>query len=215
MKKRTKILIGILTVCVIALIILDLRSTLGWDQRQALKAPTFKIGEYTLVEGRTKYLESAKTTLAEALKNDDEQAKVKELASYFVADYFTLKNKSTFNDVGGLGLVLPAVRSQFKTNAIDSYYVDLSSFIKAYKAQNLPEVTGVKVEQVQQLDKNPDLSKYKDAQGKAVVVEKAYDVSTSFNYKDNNVLDISNLVNKAVVRLVQVNNIWYVLELMQ
>lgn len=217
MKKRTKILIGILGACVLILVALDLRSTLGWDKKGPEQVPTFKIGEYTLLDGRTKYLGSARTELENAVKGNEDQALVKAVTNYFVADYFTLKNKRTFNDVGGLGLVLPVVRGQFKTNAIDTYYVDLSSFINAYKAENLPEVTNVKIDSQQKLDKVPDLSKYKDYKDKtkATSVQSAYDVSTSFEYQDSNVLDTSNLVSKATIRLVKVNDVWYVLEIRQ
>lgn len=217
MKKRTKVLIGVLTICVLILIVLDLRSTLGWDKKHLEKVPTFTVGPYTLVEGRTDYLNNARGQLEGAVKSNDDQSLIKAVANYFVADYFTLKNKQTFNDVGGLGLVLPVVKSQFKTNAIDSFYVDLSSLIDAYKAENLPEITNVKIDNVEKLNSVPDLSKYPDSKDKNMPtkVEQAYDARTSFGYRDNNVLDTSNLINQAVVRLVKVNNVWYVLELLQ
>lgn len=219
MKKRTKVLIGILTVCVLILIVLDLRSTLGWDKKRSEKLPTFTVGPYTLVEGRTDYLNNARGQLEGAVKSNDDQSLVKAVANYFVADYFTLKNKPTFNDVGGMGLVLPVIKikKQVKENAIDSFYADLSTFINAYKAENLPEITNVKIDNVEKLTSVPDLSKYPDSKNKNMPtkVEQAYDARTSFEYRDNNVLDTSNLINQAVVRLVKVNDVWYVLELRQ
>jgi|GEM_PF-1042299 len=62
------------------------------------------------------------------------------IARNFVADFFTLSNKSSRTDVGGLQFVYEDLVDQFSTFAIDTFYLYLNQHIERFGHDALPTV---------------------------------------------------------------------------
>lgn len=58
----------------------------------------------------------------------------------FVADFFTLSNKNSRSDVGGLQFVSEDLIDEFKSFAIDTFYLHLNQHIEAFGSHVLPTV---------------------------------------------------------------------------
>ena len=80
--------------------------------------------------------------------NEEEYAKI--VARSFIADFYTLDNKVTNNDVGGAQYFYSAVRDNFILSAQDSIYKYVESDLYGDREQELPIVTAVDVVSVSQ-----------------------------------------------------------------
>jgi len=208
-RKSNKILLGILTSLIIVLGALEVKSYLDTRNRQQPeKVTTKQIGPYTVNATQTEYQKDVEVSLLAALEANNGDDIMSEVSKYFISDYFTLKDKTNFNNVGGLGFIFPDTKARFKVNAIDSYYRDLSTYIKAYGNNNLPLVTKITVGKPASI--NTDLI---DA-GKDVEVKKAYDVSVVWEYQENDVLDNLDVVTQATLRFAAgSDDVWYIYEI--
>lgn len=68
------------------------------------------------------------------------------LTKLFISDFYTLSNKYTSTDIGGLDFIYPDSLENFKLNAGDTMYKTVKSNIDGTRQQTLPEVTDVVVE---------------------------------------------------------------------
>ena len=75
--------------------------------------------------------------------NEEEYAKI--VARSFIADFYTLDNKVTNNDVGGAQYFYSAVRDNFILSAQDTIYKYIESDLYDEREQELPIVTAVEV----------------------------------------------------------------------
>lgn len=62
------------------------------------------------------------------------------IARNFVADFFTLSNKHSRSDVGGLQFVSEDLTEEFKRFAVDTFYLYLNQHIEAFGRDALPTV---------------------------------------------------------------------------
>ena len=58
----------------------------------------------------------------------------------FVADFFTLSNKQSRTDVGGLQFFSEEVVSNFRSSAIDEFYLYLNQYLEIFGSESLPTV---------------------------------------------------------------------------
>lgn len=87
--------------------------------------------------------EELKKVLNQEPINEEEYAKI--VARSFIADFYTLDNKVTNNDVGGAQYFYSAVRDNFILSAQDSIYKYVESDLYGDREQELPIVTAVEV----------------------------------------------------------------------
>lgn len=87
--------------------------------------------------------EELKKVLNQEPINEEEYAKL--VARSFIADFYTLDNKVTNNDVGGAQYFYSAVRDNFILSAQDSIYKYVESDLYGDREQELPIVTAVEV----------------------------------------------------------------------
>lgn len=92
--------------------------------------------------------EELKKVLNQEPINEEEYAKL--VARSFIADFYTLDNKVTNNDVGGAQYFYSAVRDNFILSAQDSIYKYVESDLYGDREQELPIVTAVDVVSVSQ-----------------------------------------------------------------
>ena len=103
--------------------------------------------DYTLNDNATKYYKSLFNELKDLLNkspvDDDEYAK--KVSQLFTADLFTLDNKITSSDIGGLEYVYKDFQDDFISIAQSSMYASVKTNIYGDRKQELPEVTEVTV----------------------------------------------------------------------
>jgi len=208
--KHSKILFAILTLMVIILGITEIRSVFNAASTIVAQAPeleTKEVGPYTVPVTKSEFLNQLYENIETSMEGNA-SAQRQAVASAFVADFFTLRDKENFSDVGGLGFVFEPVREQFRTNAIDSYYLDLYQFRAAFGQENLPKVISVNVDD----STNLDLDSVALNDNNDIPVRNVYDLTLTWQYEENDVVDTTNIINTARIRLVQDNDSrnWYV-----
>ena len=99
--------------------------------------------DYYLEENTTEYYKKLYNKLKDTLNNEEvnneEYAKV--IAELFVTDLFTLDNKITSNDIGGLQFVYTDFTDDFINIAKTTLYSSVESNIYQDREQELPIVT--------------------------------------------------------------------------
>ncbi len=71
------------------------------------------------------------------------------LTKLFVTDFYTLSNKLTSSDIGGIEFVHPDILDNFKLNAGDTMYNHVKNNVYGDRVQDLPEVKDVNVSSVE------------------------------------------------------------------
>lgn len=84
--------------------------------------------------------------LTEALKNGDMEKVSENVALCFVYDFFTMKNKESSQDVGGLAYLPQNRVEEFTQFAQQHFYKNYDSILAEYGADSLPEVVNVKID---------------------------------------------------------------------
>jgi len=66
----------------------------------------------------------------------------------FIADFFTWSNKEGRSDVGGLQFIASDIRQNFRTAAIDGFYLYLNQYMERYGQDRLMEVGSIFIDAV-------------------------------------------------------------------
>lgn len=130
---------------------------------------------YKLHDNDTKLYKECFSELKEVLESSsiDEEKYVTLLSKMFVLDFFTLDNKVTNDDVGGVDFVHKDAVDNFKLKAKDTLYKYVESNVYGDRKQELPvvsKITDVKVEKM--------TVSFKDIND-----SKAYKVRVNFDYE--------------------------------
>lgn len=201
-KKLVKRLFILLTIMMIALAGLEVKNLLDTTKKTEEVTEYREVGPYKLSAEQSELEKEIETELLAALDSKDEDKILQNVSRYFVADYFSLYDKTSTNVIGGLGLVFTNNKKEFKTNAINSYYGDVPLYREVYGAKNLPKVSEIKASKVSNYDLNLlDVNKKDDSKA-----SKAYSIDLSWSYAENEELDTTNIVNKAEMILVKSSN---------
>jgi len=67
----------------------------------------------------------------------------------FVADFFTLSNKSSRSDVGGLQFFSEDVVDNFRSFAVDEFYLYLNQYIEMFGSELLPTVSSTEISRIE------------------------------------------------------------------
>ena len=106
--------------------------------------------DYYLEETATEYYKELYDELKEILNqeevNMEEYAKI--ISKLFVTDLFTLDNKITSNDIGGLQFIYTDFKEDFINIAKTSIYSNVESNIYGDRTQELPIVTKVEISDI-------------------------------------------------------------------
>lgn len=154
-KKKLTLIIGATLILLVT--ILMIIYTINKDDKKNKEAinKVEKIDEmdnydYYLEENATKYYKELYNKLKDVLSkdevNNEEYAKI--IAQLFVTDLFTLDNKMTSNDIGGLQFIYPSFKDDFINIAKTTLYSIVESNIYGDRTQELPIVTNTKVSDI-------------------------------------------------------------------
>ena len=133
---------------------------------------------YTLKDNKTSKYKKMFEELTEILAKEDidEEAYVKKITEMFIYDFYSLDDKVSKTDIGGIEFVHKDVLNNFLVTAEDTYYKYVESNIYKNRNQRLPEVGDITIESVQN-------DSYTIAGG--ATDEKAFIVKVNWEYTDS------------------------------
>lgn len=135
----------IIVIPIIVKVIIDINSV-----KVEEKISSIEYYGYSLSMTDTKAYKDVYEELDDLLKNDTIDYKVyaQLISKLFVIDVFTLNNKLSSTDVGGLEFVHKDLRENFKENLGSTLYSHVLSNIDGKRNQKLPVVSSVSIESV-------------------------------------------------------------------
>ena len=133
---------------------------------------------YTLKSTRNDRYKEAFQELKDILskKEVDEEAYVEQISKMFIMDFYTLNDKLANTDVGGIDFVHTDAKTNFLEKAEDTVYKYVENDIYGNRDQQLPEVTEVTVEKVENIEYTI---------GTDFTDDNAYQVEVSLKYKED------------------------------
>ena len=136
--------------------------------------------DYKIDENDTKLLKNEFKTLKSILskKEVDKEEYAKEVAKLFIIDFFTLDNKMTKNDVGGVQFVFNGYRKTFIDKARDEFYKYVKSNLNNDRTQELPIVKSIEVNSIEKIEASSELNGDTFAG-----IDEAYKVNVSWDYE--------------------------------
>lgn len=142
-----------------------------------------KIKVVSEIDDYSYYLESNETKIYKKYYNElkkelssnriDEENYAKLISKLFLIDFYTLSNKITNQDVGGLQFIHDDIRDNFQIKATDTLYKYVKSNIYGNRNQELPTVKDVEIESIDKFSYS-----YHDKTD-----EEAYKVKAKITYK--------------------------------
>jgi len=125
--------------------------------------------------------------------DEDEYAKL--VGKMFVIDYYTLNNKITNKDIGGVQFIHSNLKKDFINQASETIYKYVKNDLYGDRKQKLPEVKSVDVKEFKEIKyKNKD---YKDDQGYELEIDVKY--KKDYDYPKTVNLKIIHENNKLVI----------------
>lgn len=103
--------------------------------------------EYTLYDNKSDlykdYFAKLKEELLKEVVNDEEYAKI--LSELFVIDFYSLNDKTTSADIGGLDFIYENIKDNFILKATDTIYKGIESNVYGDRKQDLPKIKAVEI----------------------------------------------------------------------
>lgn len=178
-KKKTKIFIIVfIIITIVGISGFTIFNSLYSSTNTVKKVKTIdniKKYNYILSDNSTKYykelFKELKTILNENEINDEDYAK--KITQLFITDLFTLSNKITSSDIGGVQYVYKDFQSDYIKLAQNGLYSSVKSNVYGDRKQELPEVSEVTIENT-----TTDTFTIKDKK-----YENAYYITAKIKYK--------------------------------
>lgn len=102
---------------------------------------------YTLYDNKSdlykEYFQELKDELTKDIVNEDEYAKI--ISKLFIADFYSLDDKKTSTDIGGLDFIYDEMKENFILKAKDTIYKNVKSNVYGDRKQSLPKVKSVEI----------------------------------------------------------------------
>ena len=152
---------------------------------------------YHLNSNSTRIYKKYYKELEEELKNNkiDEENYAKLISKLFIIDYYTLDNKVTNKDIGGVDFIHSSLKDKFIDDSINTVYKYVKSNLYNDRKQKLPEVTDVSIKSIENIKyNNKDL---KDDRAFKVICEVSY--VKDYDYPKEIILGIMHEDNKLVI----------------
>lgn len=140
---------------------------------------------YNLYDNSTKNYKDLFDELSKVLSSDtvDEKKYIELISKMFIIDFYTLSNKTTNMDIGGLQFVHKDVVDNFKEKATATIYKFVETNIYGDRKQELPKVKEVTIERIEQ--KNFKYNKTSDSNAYFVKVNWAYEKDLGYETSKN------------------------------
>lgn len=138
------------------------------------------------------YFNKLKVTLNEDHINYEDYAK--ELVMLYVVDFYTLSNKITSSDIGGVEFIPTDMVDNFKMHAGDTMYNHVKTNIYGDRVQKLPIVKSVEVTNIENTTYT-----YKDKEYSAYKVSARWEYQEDLGYKNNEIFTLIKDNNKLYI----------------
>ena len=155
LKKKVKVILVLAIILIIAgLAFLAYESFKPKATKTATVENEIKDYGYTLKSTRNDRYKKMFQELQDILskKKVDEEAYVEQISKMFIMDFYTLNDKLANTDVGGIDFVHTNAKTNFLEKAEDTVYKYVENDIYGNREQQLPEVTEVTVEKVENIE---------------------------------------------------------------
>ena len=179
LKKKVKVILVLAIILIIAgLAFLAYESFKPKATKTATVENEIKDYGYTLKSTRNDRYKKMFQELQDILskKKVDEEAYVEQISKMFIMDFYTLNDKLANTDVGGIDFVHTNAKTNFLEKAEDTVYKYVENDIYGNRDQQLPEVTEVTVEKVENIEYTI---------GTDFTDDNAYQVEVSLKYKED------------------------------
>lgn len=138
------------------------------------------------------YFNDLKGTLNSKEVNYEDYAK--EIVKLFVSDFYTLDNKLTSSDIGGVEFIPSDMVENFKMHAGDTMYNHVKTNIYGDRVQKLPIVKSVEVTNIENITYT-----YKDKEYSAYRVSARWEYQEDLGYKNNEIFTLIKYNNKLYI----------------
>ena len=138
------------------------------------------------------YFNDLKGTLNSKEVNYEDYAK--EIVKLFVSDFYTLDNKLTSSDIGGVEFIPSDMVENFKMHAGDTMYNHVKTNIYGDRVQKLPIVKSVEVTNIENITYT-----YKDKEYSAYKVSARWEYQEDLRYKNNEIFTLIKDNNKLYI----------------
>lgn len=138
------------------------------------------------------YFNDLKNTLNNKEVNYENYAK--EIVKLFVSDFYTLDNKLTSSDIGGVEFIPSDMVENFKMHAGDTMYNHVKTNIYGDRVQKLPIVKSVEVTNIENITYT-----YKDKEYSAYKVSARWEYQEDLGYKNNEIFTLIKDNNKLYI----------------
>ena len=180
-KKARRVLIILLLILLAVLVVLAINPFGTKEVKEAKVVNEIKDYGYKLKDNKPAKYKKMFEELKEILEADkvDEEAYAKKISEMFVYDFYSLKDKVSKTDIGGVDFVYSGILENFLQNAQNTYYKYVENNIYGNRKQALPVVSNIKVDSLKE-----DSFKYGEKTD-----DKAYVVNMSWSYTDGKFSD--------------------------
>lgn len=195
MKRISKIQKVLLLIMLIVIVLIGLYAVytlfFNKDKGNLKEEQTIKYG-YKLYDRDSEYYKDIfndlKTTLDSEEVNYEDYAKY--ITELFVIDFYSLNNKTSKNDVGGLQYIEPTFQENIKLNATNTIY----KYINVNDKKELPEVTSVELIKIEESTYKIDNVSYD-----SYTVELNWEYKEDLDYEDNGIFNVIKDENKLYI----------------
>ena len=152
---------------------------------------------YKLESNATRIYKKYYKELEEELSDNkvDEKNYASLISKLFIIDYYTLNNKVTNKDIGGVQFIHSNLQDSFITNASNTVYKYVKSDLYGNRKQKLPEVNDVEIKSINEI--KYENREFQDSFGYEVVVSVGY--VKDYDYPEEVTLTIIHEENKLVI----------------
>lgn len=179
LKKKVKVILVIAIILIVAgLGFIAYESIKPKEVKKATVENEIKEYGYTLKSTRNDRYKKEFQKLKDILdkKNVDEEEYLKQISKMFIMDFYTLDDKLANTDVGGIDFVHTNAKTNFLEKSEDTVYKFVKNDIYGNRNQDLPEVTDITVDNIDNIEYNI---------GTDFTDDSAYQVEVSIKYKED------------------------------
>ena len=163
---------------------------------------------YTVNENDTKLFKSTFNELKKVLstKEVDKKAYAETVSKLFIIDFFSLSNKTSKNDVGGVQFVFSSYKSDFIDYARDGIYKQVNNAIDGNSNSSLPTVTKINISKTDEVSPGnifPNIDFGEGAVGYEVTLDWEYENGEGFQHNstltivtDNEKLSVAKMTEE-------------------
>lgn len=182
--KRKILILILIVVLAVLLVLFALNLGKKEDDNKKKVVDEIKKFSYTVSETDTELFKNKFKELKKVLssKNIDNKEYAKLISELFVIDFYTLDNKITKNDVGGVQFVYESYKADFIDSARDSIYKQVKSNLDNNRNQSLPEVENIDVTSVEEVSPSEI---FENDEFKNATELLGYEIDLNWTYKNN------------------------------